>query len=129
MAIKINTVNEALIRIECTPADIKASSGWGAGVELAASIGLKAWQLSEPNEPFRRIFEKHEGGLAFAGGCYYKVVANKKRFQNFTMVSTPNTAWSRDFNQVTFISKAVSTGLNNLQNADGIIMYFWLLNR
>lgn len=128
MAIKVNSAKSGLLRIECTPADIKASSGWGAGVELAASIGMKAWQLSEPNQAFTDIFNKYEGALAFAGGCYYKVVSNKKRYQNFTMVSTPNTAWSRDFNQVTFISKAVSTAGNNLQNADGIIMYFWILN-
>lgn len=129
MAIKVNTVNQALLRIECTPADIKASSGWGAGVELAASIGLKAWQITEPNQAFTDIFNKYEGALAFAGGCYYKVVSNKKRYQNFAMVSTPNTAWSRDFNQITFISKAINTSGNHLQNADGIIMYFWVLNR
>lgn len=128
MAIKVNSAKSGILRIECTPADIKVTSGWGAGVELAASIGMKAWQLSEPNQAFVDIFNKYEGALAFAGGCYYKVVAEKKRYQNFTMVSTPNTAWSRDFNQVTFISKAVNTAGNNLQNADGIIMYFWILN-
>lgn len=127
MAIKINTVNEALIRIECVPRDIKSS--WGAGVELAANIGLKAWQLTEPNQAFTNIFNKYEGALAFAGGCYYKVVNGIKRYQNFTMVSTPNTAWSRDFNQITFISKAVGSNVNNLQECDGIIMYFWLLDK
>lgn len=129
MAIKVNTVNQALIRIECTPADIKVASGWGAGVELAASIGMKAWQLTEPNQAFINIFNKYEGALAFAGGTYFKVVNGIKRYQNFTMVSTPNTSWSRDFNQVTFISKAVQTTGNNLQNADGIVMYFWILNK
>lgn len=128
MAVKVNTVNQALLRIECTPADIKASSSWGTGTELASAIGLKAWQLTEPNQAFTDIFNKYEGALSFAGGCYYKVVSGKKRYQNFAMISTPNTFWSRDFNQVTFISKAVSTPGNNLQNADGIIMYFWILN-
>lgn len=127
MAIKLNTVNEALIRIECVPRDIKSS--WGAGVELATNIGLKAWQLQEPNQAFTDIFNKYEGALAFAGGAYFKVVNGIKRYQNFAMVSTPNTQWSRDFNQITFISKAVGSNVNNLQECDGIVMYFWVLNK
>lgn len=126
MAIKINTVNQALIRIECTPADIK--SNWGAGSDVAAAIGIKAWQIESPNQAFIDIFNKYYGALAFAGGCYYKVVSGVKRYQNFTMVSTPNTAWTRDMNFLSFISKNLTQSANNLQNADGIVMYFWVLN-
>ena len=127
MAIKVNTVNQALIRIECTPADIK--NNWGAGSDVAAAVGIKAWQIEAPNQAFIDIFNKYEGALAFAGGAYFKVVSGIKRYQNFAMVSTPNTAWTRDMNFLSFISKNLTQSANNLQNADGIIMYFWLLNK
>lgn len=128
MAIKLNTVNQALLKVECTPNDILHAS-WGNATDIAGSIGLKAWQISNPSDAFKKIFNDYNGALAFAGGAYYKIVSGKKRYQNISIISTPTTDWSRDFNQFTFITKIVSTPSNNIQNADGIILYFWVLNR
>lgn len=123
MAIKVNTVNQALLRLECDRADINSS--FGDGSNIISAWGLKAYQV-EASQVFRDVFEKYDGALAFAGGAYYKTINGKKEWTNLTVWGNPNTGLGGDNKFITFIAKNI--GGNSLWTAEKLVFYFWILN-
>ena len=123
MAIKVNTVNQALLRLECDRNDI---GNFGDGKNVVADWGIKAYQI-DTNQVFRNVYDKYDGALAFAGGAYYKTVNGKKEWTNMTVWGNPNMGLGNDNRYLTILAKNI--GSHSIWTAEKLVFYFWILNK
>lgn len=123
MAIKLNTVNQALLRLECDRADI---GNFGNGENIVSAWGLKGYQV-DTNKIFRDVFDRYDGALAFAGGAYYKTISGKKEWANMTVWGNPNIGLGADNKFITFVAKNIGT--HSITSAEKLVFYFWILNK
>lgn len=123
MAIKVNTVNQALLRLECDRADI---GNFNTTQNIVQAWGLRAFQI-DTNQVFRDVFDKYDGALAFAGGAYYKTVNDKKEWTNMIVWGCPNMGLSNDNRYLTILAKNIGNG--DITEAEKLVFYFWILNK